>query len=107
MLPQEVLCRSGPFGQFDVFNLLAVGSGAQVKVLGVEQDVDALRHEELWDELLHVGRCGEAAYPLLLDSFEQAVWVVELPRLELNHPMRMTSDMKADDITRAAIVCAV
>mmetsp|Transcript_8665 Transcript_8665/g.14689 ORF Transcript_8665/g.14689 Transcript_8665/m.14689 type:complete len:512 (-) Transcript_8665:24-1559(-) len=106
MLFEEVFGRAGPLGQLDIVHPLSVGAHAQVQLLVVHQVLVVL-HEEFWDELLHIRRVHIATIPLLVDALEHPVGVVELARLELDHPLGVGPDVEADHVPRTAVVRAV
>lgn len=72
----------------------------------VEEQVGHAFHEELRDELFEHLPVGHASVPLVSDAAEKSVWVIEAARLELEHPLRMLADMKANNISWAAVMRA-
>ena len=65
------------------------------------------RFVKLRNQLLDVAWVGETALPFLLDRSKNAIWIVELATLELEHHPGVLSDQEPDHIPQRTVMSPV
>ena len=81
---QEFLRSCRPFRQSDILDLFKVRSFAQIEVLTVGKET-LVSLVKLRNQFLDIAWVCEATFPFLFNRSENAIWVVELSTLELEH----------------------
>ena len=107
MLHQKIMRILRPRRQLYIINSFSINSHAQIKLCLIFEECRLIFHIKFWDQLFHICRVIIAIFPLFIYAFEHSIWIVKFAWLEFDHPLRITSDSKSDNVTWAAEMRAV
>jgi hypothetical protein len=82
----------------------AIRAYPEIKLLIVSQERCICRLIELWDQLRKIILIRLTTLPLSLNTRKDAVGIVKLSALKLDHPLWIRSRMEANYVAQAAIM---